>query len=62
MSIERKTIQIEAKTKEQLKQIADYYRRSMAGQVAWLIQREYENLEDELQPDPGDPPFDLVRE
>ena len=45
MPEELSTLQISSAIRDKLRVIADFYRRSMGGQVAWWVERETEELE-----------------
>ncbi len=44
MSTDLTTIQISTKARDRLREIASFFRRSMTGQLEWIIEREYEDL------------------
>lgn len=42
---EQTSIWTEIETKAKLKELADFYRRSMAAQLRWMVDRELEKLD-----------------
>lgn len=42
---ERVTIWSDAETRDKLRQVADFYRRSMADQLRWMVDQELEKLD-----------------
>ena len=39
------TIQIPVPAREMLRKVAEYYRRSMSGQVTWMVENELREIE-----------------
>jgi len=44
MSTDSTTVQISKKARERLQEIASFYRRSMTGQLEWMIDQAYDEL------------------
>lgn len=43
-TVQMSTVQMSVPTKDKLRLIADHYRRSMAGQVDWMVDQVYADL------------------
>lgn len=55
-SMQMSTVQMSVSTKEKLREIADRYRRSMAGQLDWMVDVAYAQMIAEQTPETSGEP------
>jgi len=48
-------------TRDKLRRVADFYRRSMAAQLRWMVDRELEKIDGHISPSPAEAVVEELR-